>query len=703
MRLTILLSCLLALTGSQAAARSEFHLGGPQGNPWQTALSLEGGSQYLVFDASGQQARTVSVGVTPFGAGVDTLIDFSGTSIQPRFIDPLVNLALTDPESPEINIPFPYIGGEGNTTDGCGAAGQHRPIIKKMFDGDVTTAHFRPFTQSPNAPPGIGEGWGRSGGSAAIVNLGAAIPVNRIRFYPRLGQEDDALLIEELQEPKPPVEAFDEVSFAENYLAWYQIRVGDNSVKTFQASPCDRTPGLSWITPSDSRLEVFRDNRESLETVVDLQFPTRSLRYITVRPFPLRTWEIAEFEVYGEGYVEETVYITQILDFGKAVNWGKVRWNGDLPEGTRVEIRTRTGQTPDPSLYFERSLNGDLQPITAEEYENTVVDARLPTVYDVENWSFWSPPYDFNAGLRDSTLEASAWQDGTSLISPSPTRYIQIAVRIFASFVDAPRLDQFSIQFSEEPAAQQVVGEIWPIEVNSFDPTDFTYVVRPVFGRDDLGFDRLEILTHAQVDTPPTVKVDGQDVDTNQFPPQVLSDRIILAFPKLAGQDDNLKQLEVTFTAPVLRFGTEFIGWVFDSGDPDQIKQRIDPGNATFRFSGDILSVQTPVGGSLLVDLNVGPNPFTPNGDGINERLAVSYKLREVTADRPVTLEIYDLAGFLVRQLPPTQARSGEFRFEWDGSAQQGQLVPPGTYIYRLALDAEEGEERKIGFVSVVY
>ena len=89
-----------------------------------------------------------------------------------------------------------------------------------------------------------------------------------------------------------------------------------------------------------------------------MRFPTESIRYITAQAFPLRDWEVAEFEVYGEGFVEETVLVTQILDFGQPINWGKIRWDADVPEGTRIEVRTRTGNTPDPSLYFDENING---------------------------------------------------------------------------------------------------------------------------------------------------------------------------------------------------------------------------------------------------------------------------------------------------------------------------------------------------------
>ena len=703
----IIASCfLLVLSIAPAHSRGEFRVGGDDGNPWPSLLSEEGAGEYWLFDLEGQLVRTESVGVTPHGVAADTLIDFADNAIGPRFIDPTVNLTLTDPNSSAIKIPLPYIGGEAQTTDGCGAVDNHTPVVKKQFDGDVTTAHFRRFTPGQGIFSGgtivagvTGEGWKNS----VVIDFRAAIPVNRIRFFPRLGQEDDLLLIDELAEPRPPLEAFGVDSFASNFLAWYEIRVGDNNAR-FAKSPCDKVSvnlhGLRWVRNQDPQLTVLESNRENLDPVIELRFPTESIRWITAQAFPLRDWEVAEFEVYGEGFVEETVLVSQILDFGQPINWGKIRWDADVPEGTRIEVRTRTGNSPDPSLYFDENINGDIRPITLAAYEKLDPSGRLPTVYDTDNWSFWSPPYDFAAGLRDRAAPAEAWRDGTPLLSPGPSRYIQLSFRLLSTFTTAPRIRSFALQFGNAPAAREILGEVWPIAVDSFAPTEFTYIVRPEFSVDDTGFDRLEIRTHAQVQAVSAVKRDGTELDLNDFVPDIQADRFVVSFPRLQGEADSFKQLEVRFVVPVLRFGTEFSGWVFDSNDSDQIKQQVRPGNATFRFSGDALAVNTPVGGRLLVDIAVASNPLTPNGDGVNETLEIAYKLREVTASRPVLLAIYNLAGQLVVELPPITARSGEFAHRWDGRDAAQQLVPPGTYIWRLQL--EEKEERS-GILSVAY
>ena len=80
---------------------------------------------------------------------------------------------------------------------------------------------------------------------------------------------------------------------------------------------------LRWVRNSDPLLTVLESTRENLDPIVNMRFPTRSVRWLTLRTFPLRDYEIAEFEIYGDGYVHETTYLTPILDFGQAVTWGQ--------------------------------------------------------------------------------------------------------------------------------------------------------------------------------------------------------------------------------------------------------------------------------------------------------------------------------------------------------------------------------------------
>ena len=697
---------ITVLLASPAHGRSEYRLGGEDGNPWQDVLS--GGGEYVNFDSQNRIAGRVQVDVGPPGDSEVKLANFSfGTSMRPLHIAPHDNLVRADLKEGSSQIPLPLTNGFVNSELSCPSTSAQRTRFMPMFDGDPTTATFF-VVLNQQTGSGYQEIW--------HIDLGGAVPINRLRFYPRLGRHDDVDLIRSLAEPAYPEAAFPTDSFSTNVLSGYEIRVGPDGLP-FVANSCqERPPGMRWLRRNDPDMAVLASAEENLDTVVDLTFPTRYVRWMSFQPEPVDQYEVAELEVFGEGFVQEMVYRTPVLDFGRRVNWSKIRWSGDFPFRTQTQIRTRTGNTPDPNLYFDLDVNGALVPISREEHESMNILLRQPVQYDTDNWSFWTAAYEIEPGRRDSSLAPEAWQDATRMISFGSSQYLQLEVKLISRFEAGPRLDQIAIQFSEHPAAQKVVGEIWPNEVASFHASTFTYVISPTFQEGDTGFDRLEILTHTRADIVRSVKVDDRDIDFIQSPPatpeecrahphcaRIEDDRILVDLPfRQAHPDSSLKQVEVIFDVGVLRYGTRFTSWIYDSNDPDPIKQRVRPGNATFRFASDDLSVITPIGGDLLADVIVAPNPFTPNGDGVNDRTLVSYKLREVTAPREVSLEIYDLAGTLVFRRVADPATHGQRQLTWNGRTNAGGLVAPGTYLYRLRLNVEDPEEH-VGVVAVVY
>jgi gliding motility-associated-like protein len=303
--------------------------------------------------------------------------------------------------------------------------------------------------------------------------------------------------------------------------------------------------------------------------------------------------------------------------------------------------------------------------------------------------------------LRDPAQAEQAWTDGVALQSPSPTRYMQLQIIFRGNGDVAPRIDNLTFLFAEEPAAQEVFGEIWPLETENFDPHTFTYVVRPLLQAGDKGFDRLEIFTQSRVQSVQSVLVDGVDM-SERFPPDIQDDRIILAFDAMEAPRDNEKRIEVVFSTKVLRFGTEFTGWVYDSKEP-ALKQQIKPGNATFRFGGDVLSVRTPMGSNLISKVQLSSPVFTPNGDGINDRVEIRYDIRNVENLTQIAVNVFDLSGRLVRRVDETTTLSGSFELSWDGLDDQGAVVSPGIYMYQVELNTDGGSKVTAGVISVAY
>ena len=101
--------------------------------------------------------------------------------------------------------------------------------------------------------------------------------------------------------------------------------------------------------------------------------------------------------------------------------------------------------------------------------------------------------------------------------------------------------------------------------------------------------------------------------------------------------------------------------------------------------------------------MQVVPNPFSPNGDGVNDQVQFSYTLLRLTDVVPLETEIYTLAGNRVRTLGAGEGGSALYQTAWDGRDDQGELVDPGLYIYRVVVEAGSGREERLGAIALAY
>ena len=80
--------------------------------------------------------------------------------------------------------------------------------------------------------------------------------------------------------------------------------------------------------------------------------------------------------------------------------------------------------------------------------------------------------------------------------------------------------------------------------------------------------------------------------------------------------------------------------------------------------------------------LTLEPNPFSPNGDGRDDLLAIQYNLDQ--ADAQLDLKIYDVRGRKVKQLASNAVAGFQGALLWDGTDEQGRILPTGMYIIYL-------------------
>ena len=458
--------------------------------------------------------------------------------------------------------------------------------------------------------------------------------------------------------------------------------------------------GIASTRQVFNEIAEIRGNRSEF---LDIEFPPHDrVDFIGIQAAEHnREWAVYEIEVYARGYVEESSFVSDVIEFERPMAWGDLKWSGSEDPGAEVRIHTRSGNTADQNLYWQYTGRGEKIPVQdAKTYKRLKLGERAGTTYDRDNWTFWSAPYDF----ADSS--------GTQVVSLGPRRFFQFRVDVIPSNQAGGELDFLEFRMSE-PLASGLIGEISPTRVNVAEPEVFTYYLQPFLGADVSGFDGLEMSTssiingvHAlrigESDRPFEVRpLDENGVELSGFP----ANRFELTFTdtRLVAADSGTP-VEIDFDARVLRSGAAFEVRVFDSTQPLAVRQKVAPGDANDLVEGNTLSVSTTANAELLLRTEVSPAVITPNGDRVNDLARISYDLLEIIGDAEVSIEISDLSGRVVRQVYEGQDLVGNYAREWDGRNDAGQAVPPGIYLYRIKVDNDQDREAvRLGLVNVAY
>ena len=705
------------------------------------------------------------------------------------------------------------------------------PAIK-----DVTAAELEVTLLELIEPGGAEDAFARKGqfgalGTFIVLDLGSPIGINRIRFFPR-----------------NTVQSAPQYPFQTDFIRQFELLVHDGQDLVLD--------GTGRLVPQLDDFEVLERTTNNEEAVVQVKLePAKTARFVRLKSTSSFPYEIDEFEVFGQGFISTSRYISHVYDLGSPATWGNLSWveqtvdlrtsgvsgqatadsdcevrsqifitaddipdtwgdcdtvarfteefgygnvwqcfqsecantNGDssvLPgrqesrkpvaakrlsdDLSQIIVRTRTGSDPTPVLYkrsnvqrvsddqLSTSLVNDGQQINRDEYLSIVpnLEATPPQVWgkgeieeDLQNWSPWSSPH--LGGEREG---------GTPVLSPGPRRYIQFSVDFLNSEINATKvLEQLAIEYLLPPIAEELVAEIFPREVDVFEPVDFTYAVRAKMEFEGVkGFDTFELLTttrvlsidkieiwevpgqlvteqelNVDIVTDPTGQAAVQTADGAQHPLpytvkseagesftiQAVTERnVIVRFPQITRPEGGGEMLlKLKFSGRVLLFSTLFRGQAVLSSQTGSI-QRIAAGNADFLGEGDLpassgITVLSPDinKGDLFGSFAAVPQVFTPNGDGINEATEIGYDILAVTRPTDVTVQVFDLSGQLVRSLYRGSDLSGHFdakrvpQLTWNGRNEAGDIVPPGLYLVTLTVDGDARQTRRARTVGVAY
>lgn len=128
------------------------------------------------------------------------------------------------------------------------------------------------------------------------------------------------------------------------------------------------------------------------------------------------------------------------------------------------------------------------------------------------------------------------------------------------------------------------------------------------------------------------------------------------------------------------------------SNDPLNWASSLDlSGNTAGRMNSR--AIQATTFGMDLIELQ--PNPFSPDGDGWDDLLAIRYHLDE--ADSRLDVKIFDVRGRQVRFLCNNIPAGFQGEVLWDGKSDTGRELPTGMYIIYLEALGQGGSSIQSG------
>lgn len=615
-------------------------------------------------------------------------LDLASDGLQPVELDPSVNINVGPlTESGQFTNIFGGVWGiSANAPDVLGTDG--KPFMygsrgrRQVVDGDIDLA-------SDSEPI-----------SHYTMDFGFPLPINRITFFPPATG-------------RLTLKGYYGLLLKDQYPRQYTLSASLNDQEYLFTPP--------WTTDFDNVLE--RKLNQS-ERVADVRFPTQFMRFARVR-FPLRGF-IAEIEAYGEGFAPQTSYVSRLIDMGEQVNFGRLHYDFERYRTTgfgtdqvlapdapvHLAVETRSGRDDTPLIYHVITELGtqrvvDLKTFNrapapsgggsdAVKFQGVAPGQRGSVLDDIANWSFWS---------------AAHLSSGEEIRAPDGRQFIQVRAFFTSEEIFAfGRLKSISIDFSPL-LANPVLGEValvddpnpqdGVVEVPLGEPVTLTYDVRAEFSSSSqTGFNAIRLITPEAVEF--------QRFEMGEPLTEVQPDSMIVGakslqvyFPSNPVAQATNTPIRLTFGTRVFNFNTLFEGEVFQIGGAN-LPQSIDGGDASSLVSTNDLRVFASLDKlEVLSELDLGSAVVTPNGDSVNDGLALSFTLHGIDA-ADVDVGIYDLSGRLVHRVASEPRGEGRYTESWDARVK-GTHTPPGTYLLRVAVDTDLGTFEKTRTIAIAY
>lgn len=398
-------------------------------------------------------------------------------------------------------------------------------------------------------------------------------------------------------------------------------------------------------------MDKVYENFDNQDLIAVADFTPIVSRYIKIEVnviHPAFDTGISDIQVFGEGFLPEGTFTSSVRSVGRRVNFGTFEFLADIPDGTEAEFRFRTGDTP-------------------------TVDSL---------WSNWSQY------IKTSNSLFTVFE---------PRSYIQYQLNLRTSNLFTPVIDEIRINYDTVNVVTSSSATINPQFSQILVESDFTLNIDAVIGPNDHGIDTLTIITPSPAELL-EVRVNGQP---GAFLSRVTAQRMTIAFNSTITSNS---QISVRFsTTPFLAVNSYETSLSSNkvANNPQWVDAPLKDGNPSW----SIVTVGVP--DKLIIDPKIEPNPFTPNGDGVNDETFIKFFLGNIEKARRLTVDIYDLTGRKIRDLFDTHTVAAAFVSDnsilWDGKDNNGKIVRPGIYIYQIKINSDNGGENVTQTVVVAY
>ena len=425
------------------------------------------------------------------------------------------------------------------------------------------------------------------------------------------------------------------------FLKGYRLEVAQ------EATPDDWVIVAQWAENTRPTVDTSADSTW-IETDADgtpLPVLGRFVRLRITREDPPNWVTVGEIEVFGEGFMGEGSFESQVFDAGQPVNFGRAHFAGQAPPGTVVRLQFRTST-------------------------------------DGEAWELWHRVPAWNLA------EAG---EGVELSEPEPAQFLQYrAVMETRHPLATPVLEHVAVSFVEQLFASEVTGAIEPRRPVLGADTLFTYILDVDIEAQDLGFDRVRIGLPGDVQQ---VRFEGVALPEDGYWTE-WDDREIRLMLDTEHSVRRAGRLEVDFSSALLR-PTLAVRAGIALGDSTNFQNARPAAEDAWTLVGRGFASR-PLPAAAVV---VRPNPFNASSGPAH----IQIDLAKVQQPKAMTVALYDLSGRRMRTLwADWPATAGRKRLQWDGRNDGGRLVSPGLYLLRIEIDADI-DDVWIGAVGVVY